>query len=239
MSLTMIRTLALGAAASLGAVACSGSASSTTETTSDPSRVATLTDADSTSDAEDEGGDGAGTTDSAEAPDDLELALALYDECMAEFGFAFETSVAGEGDGDGLAVEEQTLELDDPQAQGFDSPEDFDDSFNEANSTCEKHLVNVDSGFDLDPEQQARFEDAQLEWASCMREQGIDIPEIDAGGGGAITIEDDSLESDPQSGGELGAADDFDFDAFDEANEACESAFDGLEDVFGTSEGEG
>lgn len=237
MSLTLIRTVALGAALSLGAVACGGGGAGT-ETTSDTDGIATLTDDANETDTDGtEPSDDSGTVDSADAPDDPELAYALYDDCMADFGFDFQTSIAGEGDG--LAVEDQTLELDDPQTQGFDSPEDFDESFDEANAACEKHLANVDSGFDLDPEQQALLEDAQLEWAACMREQGIDIPDMDSGAGGAIVIEAGSVEGDPQSGGDLGDGADFDFEAFDEANKACESAFDALEDVLGPTEGEG
>ena len=242
MSLTMIRTLALGAALSLGAVACSDG-DTATETTSDTGGVATLTDETSETDTGDEPGD-SGTDDSdsdgsVDAPDDPELAYARYDECMAEFGFDFQTSIAGEGD-DGLTVEDQTFELDDPQAQGFDSPEDFDESFDEANAACEQHLANVDTGFDLDPEQQALLEDAQLEWAACMRDQGIDIPDMDTTGGGqAIIIETGPVEGDPQGGGELGGGADFDFAAFDEANKLCESAFDELDDVFGTDETKG
>ena len=240
MSLTLIRTLALGLALSLGAAACGGEDS--TETTGDAGGVVTLADENDDAGATDSTEAGAGADEdaeaSADAPNDPELAYALYDDCMADQGFDFQTAIGGE-DGDGLSVEDQTLELDDPQAQAFDSAEDFGAAFDEANKACEKHLANIDDGFDLDPEQQALMEDAQLAWTECMREQGIDIPDMDAGGAGGVTvIEVDPEDGDPQSGGALGS-DDFDFEAFEEANKACESAFDALNESLESTEDEG
>ncbi|MEM9467499.1 MAG: hypothetical protein AAGA90_19145 [Actinomycetota bacterium] len=231
MSLTLTRTLALPAALCVGAGACGDGAS--TETGAQPDGVATLSDGDT--ETTDEPSGDAETTGSLDAPDDPELAYGLYDDCMADHGFDFQTSVAGD-DGDGLSVEDQTLELDDPQTQAFDDPEEFGAAFDEANATCEQHLANVDAGFDLSPEQQALMEDAQLEWAQCMRDAGIDIPDMDQSGG-AISIEIGGDESDPQSGGLDG--NNADFEAFEAAAEGCEDAFDALEETFEDTEGEG
>ncbi|MEM8705791.1 MAG: hypothetical protein AAGE98_04995 [Actinomycetota bacterium] len=235
MSPNLIRTLAAVAALAVGAAAC-GSGTDTEASSTDDGAIATLSDEtteSSSTDAEGDSGPASTTTDEAEAPDDPELAYALYDDCMAEQGFDFQTSIAGDGDNGAIEIDGDS-ELGDPQAQSFDDADDFGEAFDTANAECEKHLANVDTGFDLDPEQQALFEDAQLEWAACMRDAGFDIPEMD-GDGGAISFEIGGDESDPQSG-ELGG-NDFDFEAFEEAAEGCNGAFEELDEILGSSEG--
>ncbi|MEM9201926.1 MAG: hypothetical protein AAGC53_09705 [Actinomycetota bacterium] len=237
MSLTLIRTLALGTALSLGAVACGSGDSDTESSSSDTSNeIATLSD-DSTETVDAEATESSASTssDEREAPEDMELAFALFDECMAEFGIDMQTSIAGEGD-EGLSIDESTIDLDDPQAGAGDLG-DFDmEDFDAANKECEKHLANTDAGFDLSPEQQALFEDAQLEWTNCMRERGIDLPDLDSSGGGAIIIDAGVESDDPQSGGGFND-DNFDFEAFEAASAECEYAFEALDDVFESTEG--
>ena len=232
MSITLIRTLVAVTALSLGTAACSGD-DGATETTGSDTGIATLED-DGPQSSDDERSSDA-TGDDAEAPDDPELAYALYDDCMAEQGFDFSTSFGGDGEDGAIDIQESEIELDDPQAQQLDF-EDFDEAFDEANAACEQHLANIDSGFDLDPEQQALFEDAQLEWAACMRDAGFDIPDMD-GDGGAISIQVGPVDGDPQSGGIDG--NDFDFEAFEEAAAGCESAFDALSETLGDESTEG
>ena len=165
-----------------------------------------------------------------EAPEDIEDAMALFDDCMTEAGFDF-----GEfaGDGGGIAVETFGGSDDadgDPQVFSGNL-EDFDQEvFNEASSACEGHLANATGGFDLSPEEQVRFEDAQREWSECMRENGIEIPEFDGSSGGAIAIEvGDADGADPQGALSLG-----DFgEEFEQANEACQPIFDELDETLG------
>lgn len=235
MSTTLIRTLVAVTALSLGTAACSGD-DGATETTGSGTGIATLEDdgpqpSDGERSSDSTGADG---TD-AEAPDDPELAYALYDECMAEYGFDFSTSFGGDGEDGAIDIQESEIELDDPQAQQLDV-EDFDEVFDEANAACEQHLANIDDGFDLDPEQQALLEDAQLEWAACMRDAGFDIPDMDSDGVG-ISIQVGPVDGDPQSGGIDG--NDFDFEAFEEAAAGCDSAFDALGETLGDESTEG
>lgn len=163
-----------------------------------------------------------------EAPENIEDAMALFEDCMAEAGFDF-----GEfaGDSGGIAVETFGGSDDadgDPQVFSGDL-EDFDpEVFNEASSACEGHLANATGGFDLSPEEQVKFEDAQREWSECMRENGVEIPEFDGSSGGAIAIEVGGEDgADPQGGVSL---DDFG-EEFEEANEACQSIFDELDET--------
>lgn len=236
MPLTFIRTLALGTILSLGAVACSGDSSTETGSDDTDNGIVTLSEesTDSDADSSESTSDETESTDSADAPDDPELAFALYGECMAEFGIDFQFSIAGEG-GERLDITEETIELDDPQAGGDFGDFDMSD-FDDANRECEKHLANIDSGFDLTPEQQAQMEDAQIEWAACMRELGVDVPDMSGDGSSIIIIEVGGDESDPQSGGEFGG-DDFDFEAFEEAANECNSAFGELNEAFEGAEG--
>ena len=90
----------------------------------------------------------------------------------------------------------------DPQQPPLDL-DDFDfDAFQEADQKCSPLLANVGIGFDLGPEEQAAFEDAQLVFADCMQELGVEVPEFSGGAViGAITIEGDSTDfhaPDPQ-----------------------------------------
>ncbi len=170
-----------------------------------------------------------------EAPDDPEDAFALYGECMTDAGFGFGGSFAIGGPGaDAIDVTELDEQVDpsetDPQQAG--SFDDLDpEAFEEANAQCEGHLDGIDAGFDLSPEEQAAFDDAQLEFTECMEEQGVDMPEITTGGAGMVTVEE--VEIDPESGEP--SFDDLDFDiaAFEEAAEPCQHILEELEPTTG------
>lgn len=187
------------------------------------------------------------TADTAvEAPDNPEDAFALFNECMTETGFGFgggiSISVSGGGAAPGGVIEVEpggTVlgddELDPQQQDG--SFEDFDpEAFDKARETCEGHLANIDNGFDMTPEQQAAFEDAQLEWSECMRDQGVDVPEFDGSGGPGLSvgvIEGPADGADPQSGTPSFDDFDFDFEAFGEAAEICQSVYEQFDELDG------
>ena len=133
-----------------------------------------------------------------EAPENPEDAFALFGDCMTEHGFDFGDALTTTvGGGGGAVIEVDPGDLDsevDPQAPVL-SLEDFDaGAFEDANKECEGHLVNVDQFADFSPEERAAFEDAQLKFADCMAEQGIEIPDFDGATGGII------IESGPDRG---------------------------------------
>lgn len=169
--------------------------------------------------------------DDVEAPEDPEDAFALFDACMEEHGFGGVVTVVagGESGSGGIPIGEAGVQEIDPQDAGG-SIDDFDkEAFDEANTACEGHLANLDDGFDLTPEQEAAMEDAQLAFANCMAEQGVEMPEVASSGGYATSVEAGASEFDPQSG-ELSPDDlDFDLEAFNEASETCDAVFDQLE----------
>jgi hypothetical protein len=110
-------------------------------------------------------------------------------------------------------------DLSESQAQVLDvDPEEFQ----AAEAECQKHLANLDDGFDLTPEQEAAMEDARLEFQTCMREHGIEGDfMIGVGGGGASfssEVEDDP-EADPQAQTEI------DPEELEAASEECRKAF--------------
>lgn len=169
------------------------------------------------------------------APEDAELAFAAYEDCMSDAGFDFGSTLAtGGGEDDGATVQEFEVTEGDPQNGSLDAL-DFGEEFQAAEEECSKHLEGLDLSFDMSPEEEAAFEDAQLEWAACMRERGIDVPDFDGGAsGGVIIVGGPDEEGDPQGGGF--SIDDFDIDAFEEANEECDAAFAELGERFGEDE---
>lgn len=186
--------------------------------------------------------DGAAPTDAAspdpdeetggvEAPENPEDAFELFNQCMTDAGFDFGAAIAvGPGDEAGgvISVSPDGELPDDVDPQnGSGSLADFDiEEFETANEACEGHLANIDQGFDLSPEEQARMEDAQLEFSKCMEDQGFEMPDFSAGGSGIIVSEVEVGDVDPQSG--QPSIDDLDFDEFNEAAQACDHVFEEL-----------
>jgi hypothetical protein len=100
--------------------------------------------------------------------DATEEALFLFAECMR---------------GEGIDIPDPVIGPD-----GFpelSSPLDFEeldlDAAVEALQTCQSFLEGVSLGFELDD--QTAFLDALVEFAACMRDQGVDIDDPDISGG--------------------------------------------------------
>jgi hypothetical protein len=77
---------------------------------------------------------------------------------------------------------------------------DFEsDEFQAAQDACDQHLEGL--GANLDPEQQAERQEALVEFATCMREQGIDMPDpqVGSGGGAMMMIGGPDSDVDPGS----------------------------------------
>jgi len=191
----------------------------------DTSGIASLTDGEDDDSAAD------GSTlidDAAEAPENAEDAFALFDECMTDRGFEFASTASSSGAVGSLSIEGGSAVTEvDPQSGGI---EDFDlDEFEAANDECRVHLANIDGGFDLTPEQEAAFEDAQLEFQSCMSDAGIEMPDIIGGGSGGLSLQVEEVDGDldPQAGAGFTGSD-FDFEAFQEAAETCNHVFDDI-----------
>ena len=171
------------------AAACSGS--------SDSDEVASL------------GETATSTTVSPGEPDatvDTEEAVIAFTECLRD---------------EGLDVEDPKVDANGhvqlpPIGFVAESEEEMDAAAQEleaAFATCEHHLEGV-TLIGSGPESDVAFEDALVEYASCMRSQGIDMPDPD------FSREDGVLEMAP----ELGPGDVEDFEV---AHEECQGILSG------------
>jgi len=141
-----------------------------------------------------------------EAPEDIEEAMELFQTCMEDHGVEMPTGVTVSRDGDetiavgggGPVVVFNGDDDGDAPPQDDDSNDNGDDDdgddgakvapppidveeFEAANEACRGHLANAAPQFDLTPEQEAAMEDARLEFEQCMKDQGVDLPEMTAG----------------------------------------------------------
>ena len=139
----------------------------------------------------------AGDTSTDKNPEDARLE---FTQCLREHGVEVDDPEGGGnfkigiGPARGGAVDEEG----DPAS----------DEFQAAMEACEERLPKM--GEELTPEERAELEDAMLEFAKCMREHGVDLPDPGDGGGGIVKIA-------PGSG-----ADGPDDPEFQEAEKACE-----------------
>lgn len=141
--------------------------------------------------------------------EDFEQAFEAYEQCAADLGLG-DIFVGSEGDG---ASTEVVLESDDGSDVAV-SDENFEEQLQRLEEECDPLLDAVSQDFELSPEQEAEFADAELAFARCMREAGFDFPDPGGDSDGGFVIE---IESD-----------DFDIDAMDQATGKCDDVFDDL-----------
>ncbi len=173
------KTLALVAALSLALVACGSEQGD---------GVATL-----------QGGEDPSSSPSASPSVDPEDALADFAQCMRDNGIEdFPDPTIGEDGGITIGV----------GGGGGGPPSDADrEQIADAMDACQELLPRGEGPGQISPEDQAAFQDAMVEYAQCMRDHGIDMPDPDfSGNGGFIQQGGDGI--DPQ---------DSDFQVADEA----------------------
>jgi hypothetical protein len=172
------KVIALVGALSLALVACGGG--------NGDDGVATLGDA----------GDVAAGA-SASPSVDPEDALAEFAECMRDNGIEdFPDPTIDENGGITIGI---------GGGDGGPPSEEGREELADAMETCRELLPQGDGPGQISEEDQAAFQDAMLEYAQCMRDHGIDMPDPDFSGGGAFQI-----------GGEGVDPEDPDFQAADE-----------------------
>jgi hypothetical protein len=182
----------------LGLTACSGG----DEDASDDD-VATLgagdDEAADTDDSDDGGGTGARQLDP-----EFQDAMIEFAECMREQGIDFPDPQIEDGGGVVIAG----------PAGGDGGPPSESDmaEMDAANEVCQPILEAVEGSMpDVDPEQEQEMQDRALEFAECMREHGIDMPDPVFGENGRIS----------QSVGGPDSPIDFDDEDFQDAQEDC------------------
>jgi hypothetical protein len=160
---------------------------------------------DSESDGADERATGGGMVVMGRAAnsDDPEVqdAQVRYSRCMREHGIDMP---------DPGTDEQMRIEIDDP------------DAWQEAEEECRSILEEIVGTFEPpSEEEQARMREQALEFAKCMREHGVDMPDPQFGDDGRVTI---NADADAGASGALGPDDD-DFQA---AAEECSDGEGGM-----------
>jgi hypothetical protein len=101
---------------------------------------------------------------SPSADEDVEEALLAFAECMRENGVNIP---------DPQIDEDGRLSF----AQGLGGIDPNDPDVEAAFEACQEELPDIGQAIEFDPDQEAALADAQLEFARCMRENGVDIPD--------------------------------------------------------------
>lgn len=141
-----------------------------------------------------------GAANAGDAKDDrqgFEDAQLEYTQCLREHGVDVESS---EDEG------KFRIQVGGPKGGANEAGDPENDEFRAAMEACADKAPKM--GEEMTPEEQAEFEDAMVEFAQCMRDHGIDMPDPE-GGNGFIKIAPGSGRADP------------DDEEFQEAEEAC------------------
>lgn len=180
----------------IAVIALSAAACDATETTDEVATLETLIDESPSVESVPE----------VSSEEETEEALLAFTECLREEGIQVEDPSVGAEGGLGIVVEGPAGEM------------DFE-AFEAAQQVCQVHLEGVTLGFDQ--VDQTEFEDQLLAFATCMRENGIDMDDPDLSSFG------------PDGDGEPGVIDpfggvDLNDPAFESAFEACEEFLSGF-----------
>lgn len=129
-------------------------------------------------------GDGeASASASSSSEPDLEESLLAFAECMREEGVNVPDPQVDEDGRVQLGPGSADIDPNDPDVQA-------------ALEACQEELPEFGEGLEIDPDLEAQFQDAQLEFARCMRDEGVDIP--DPTGDGFVIGPDSGIDpSDP------------------------------------------
>jgi hypothetical protein len=162
-------------------------------------------------------GTAAESSDDEPTPEDREEALLEFAQCMRDHGIDMPDPQISEDGNGGILVQRQ-------EGRAGIDPES--EEFRAAAEECEPILEDGMGAIELDPEQQAEMQERLLEFAECMRDHGIDMPDPVFGEDGRVEIQANA----PDSGG-----DPLEDDDFQAAQEECNE--DG--GVFGRGPGAG
>lgn len=177
----------------------------TPDTTPSAEQPATGPDETDGTDSATGGTDDAGTPTGSEveAPlsSDPEQAALDYVECMRDNGI----DMPDPEPGGGIMVTQSAEEGEAGEA----GPDFEDEEWIAADEECQKYMEAAMGSMELDPEREAEMREQMLEYAQCMRDNGVDMP-------------DPEFDSDGRVSMQIGDPDQpMDQEEFDAANEAC------------------
>jgi hypothetical protein len=190
------------AVAALGLAACGEPGKGAADDVA--SLAASADDVDSTDPAATD--DTTGGDEGDESPADPQEAMLEYAECMRDHGIDVPDPVRVES-GEGSRTAGGVIAINaEPGGEGGPGFDPRSDEFAEAQEACGSIMEDAMGDIEIDPEQEAEMRERLLEYAECMREQGIDYPDpvFDEG---RVTVG-------------VGPVD-MDMDEFEAANEAC------------------
>jgi hypothetical protein len=140
------------------------------------------------------------TDDTAEVtPEDREDALLDFAQCMRDHGIDMPDPQISEDGNGGVLIEQR-------EGAGGIDPES--EEFQAAQEECDSILEDGMGAIELDPEQQAEMQERLLDFAQCMRDHGIDMPDPVFGEDGRVEIRADAPDggADPRSDDDFQAA---------------------------------
>jgi hypothetical protein len=142
---------------------------------------------------------------------DPQEAMLAYTECMRDEGIDMpDPQMSEDGTGGGMVITREAGGEND-QGPAFD-PES--EEFQAAEEKCSPIMDDAIGSIEVDPEQQAEMREQMLEYAQCMRDQGLDFPDPEFSDNGRVT-----MGGGPGEDGE--APTDAEMEAMDAANEVC------------------
>jgi hypothetical protein len=150
-----------------------------------------------------------GDEQTTETSVDPQEAMLAYSQCMRDEGIDMPDPVFSEdGTGGGMVISREASGEDDKGPMfDIDSEE-----FQAAEEKCSPIMDEAIGSIEVDPEQQAEMREQMLEYAQCMRYQGIDFPDPEFGDNGRVTM-GMGQEGEPPTDAEM--------EAMDAANEVC------------------
>jgi hypothetical protein len=145
--------------------------------------------------------------ESEPTPEDREEALLDYAQCMRDHGVDMPDPQISEDGSGGILIEQREGSGMDPESEEFQA----------AQKECESILEDGMGAIELDPEQQAEMQERLLEFAECMRDHGIDMPDPVFGEDGRVEIQANGPGGDAEP-----SQDPREDDDFQAAQEACQ-----------------
>jgi hypothetical protein len=131
----------------------------------------------------DDDGGGSGSASGASRQDQAFEGALKFSKCMRDHGIDFpDPQRAGSG---GIKISGKGVNPNDPKTKA-------------AQTACQKYM-KIGGGETLDPAKRAKLQEAALEYARCMRGQGVDMPDPKFSGNGGLTF-----QAGPSSGAKSG-----------------------------------
>ena len=154
----------------------------------DAADVASLDDADASSDSSPDDT----TADDGEASEaDREQAMLDFAECMRDHGVDMPDPQFGPDGGGGIGLEVTPGNEDEVEA---------------AQEACQPILEDAMGDIEIDPEQEAEMREQMLEFAECMRDHGIDMPDPQFSDDGGFVVQQGGPGGDPRDDDDFEAA---------------------------------